>query len=266
MVMVASEAFGAAALMVVKSVVPNVVKKSAMPSERPMSPTRLTMKAFLAAAAAECLYCQKPISRYDARPTPSQPEEQHEVVGRQHQRQHRGDEQVEVAEEAAAGGRRAPCSRSSRCGSATADAGDQQQEERSRAGRRSRSKLTCRPPASNQVNRCWPTCRSSELRPSMVTNMATLSRNDSSGSAVPIRCAVLVETALGHRTTDQQDHGAQRGQRDHQPQQGEDAVGRSGVHDGSHALSENEHRVSLLSTSAGSRRRPRPTGGCGRSS
>ena len=72
-VMVASEAFGAAALMVVKSVVPNVVKKSAMPSERPMSPTRLTMKAFLAAAAAECLYCQKPISRYDARPTPSHP-------------------------------------------------------------------------------------------------------------------------------------------------------------------------------------------------
>jgi hypothetical protein len=58
---------------VVKSVVPKVVKNSAIPSERPMSPTRLTMKAFLAAAAAECLYCQKPIRRYDARPTPSQP-------------------------------------------------------------------------------------------------------------------------------------------------------------------------------------------------
>ena len=41
--------------------------------ESPMSPTRLITKAFLAAAAAECLCCQKPIRRYDARPTPSQP-------------------------------------------------------------------------------------------------------------------------------------------------------------------------------------------------
>ena len=38
-----------------------------------MSPTRLITNAFLAAAAAEGLYCQNPISRYDARPTPSQP-------------------------------------------------------------------------------------------------------------------------------------------------------------------------------------------------
>src|SRR5690242_1503374 len=42
-------------------------------SERPMSPTRLTTKAFLAATAADVLCCQNPISRYDARPTPSQP-------------------------------------------------------------------------------------------------------------------------------------------------------------------------------------------------
>src|SRR5215203_4566668 len=39
----------------------------------PMSPTRLTTKAFLAAVAAVGLCCQKPMSRYEARPTPSQP-------------------------------------------------------------------------------------------------------------------------------------------------------------------------------------------------
>ncbi len=41
--------------------------------DMPRSPTRLTTKAFLAAVAALGLYCQKPISRYEARPTPSQP-------------------------------------------------------------------------------------------------------------------------------------------------------------------------------------------------
>ncbi len=56
-----------------KSVVPKVANIRAMASDRPMSPTRLMTKAFLAAAAAEGLCCQKPISRYDARPTPSQP-------------------------------------------------------------------------------------------------------------------------------------------------------------------------------------------------
>src|SRR5262245_16817190 len=40
---------------------------------RPMSPTRLTTNAFLAAAAAEGLCDQNPISRYEARPTPSHP-------------------------------------------------------------------------------------------------------------------------------------------------------------------------------------------------
>ncbi len=54
-------------------VVPKVANISPTPSERPMSPTRLITKAFLAAAAAVGLYCQKPIRRYDARPTPSQP-------------------------------------------------------------------------------------------------------------------------------------------------------------------------------------------------
>ena len=54
-------------------VAPNVLNISMIASAMPMSPTRLTTKAFLAATAAESLYCQKPISRYDARPTPSQP-------------------------------------------------------------------------------------------------------------------------------------------------------------------------------------------------
>src|SRR5690242_19554026 len=39
----------------------------------PMSPTRLTTNAFLAAAAADGLCDQNPISIYEARPTPSHP-------------------------------------------------------------------------------------------------------------------------------------------------------------------------------------------------
>ena len=70
---VVSEASPAAADTSAYAKEPNVAKTSIAPSARPMSPTRLTTKAFLAATAAEFLCCQKPISRYDARPTPSQP-------------------------------------------------------------------------------------------------------------------------------------------------------------------------------------------------
>ena len=56
-----------------KAKVPKVVNISMMAIDRPMSPTRLTRKAFFAAVAALGLCCQKPISRYEARPTPSQP-------------------------------------------------------------------------------------------------------------------------------------------------------------------------------------------------
>jgi hypothetical protein len=113
--------------MVLKSVVPNVAKNSPMPSDRPMSPTRLTMNAFWAAAAAEGLYCQKPIRRYDARPTPSQPRS--EIVGREHQHQHRGHEQVEVSEEATA--TRVVLHVTDRVDvDQRANAGDQQQEQR----------------------------------------------------------------------------------------------------------------------------------------
>src|SRR6266540_4817822 len=50
---------------------PNSVHIDITASDMPRSPTRFTTKAFFAAVAAECLYCQNPISRYDARPTPS---------------------------------------------------------------------------------------------------------------------------------------------------------------------------------------------------
>ena len=53
--------------------VPNVATISITASDMPRSPTRLTTNALLAAVAAESLCAQKPISRYDARPTPSQP-------------------------------------------------------------------------------------------------------------------------------------------------------------------------------------------------
>src|SRR5579864_2334354 len=53
--------------------VPNWANISMMASDMPASPTRLAMNAFLAAVAAAGLYCQNPISRYEARPTPSQP-------------------------------------------------------------------------------------------------------------------------------------------------------------------------------------------------
>ncbi len=43
--------------------VPNSVNISMMPIAMPRSPTRLTTNAFLAAAAAESLCCQNPISR-----------------------------------------------------------------------------------------------------------------------------------------------------------------------------------------------------------
>ena len=63
----------APALTSTKAEDPKVASISMIASDIPMSPTRLTTKAFLAAVAAVGLCCQKPMSRYDARPTPSQP-------------------------------------------------------------------------------------------------------------------------------------------------------------------------------------------------
>src|ERR1700736_1841301 len=68
-----SLAAGDAANTPVNEIVPNVANITNMASASPTSPTRLTTNAFLAAVAADGLWYQKPISRYDARPTPSQP-------------------------------------------------------------------------------------------------------------------------------------------------------------------------------------------------
>src|SRR5215472_11835121 len=53
--------------------VPNSANISMTASDRPASPTRFTTNAFFAATAADGLNCQNPISRYEARPTPSHP-------------------------------------------------------------------------------------------------------------------------------------------------------------------------------------------------
>jgi hypothetical protein len=53
--------------------VPSCANISMIASAMPTSPTRLSTNAFLAAAAADGLCCQNPMSRYDASPTPSQP-------------------------------------------------------------------------------------------------------------------------------------------------------------------------------------------------
>ena len=52
---------------------PNVATMKISASDMPTSPTRFTTNAFFAATAADGFWYQKPISRYDARPTPSQP-------------------------------------------------------------------------------------------------------------------------------------------------------------------------------------------------
>src|SRR5215813_3955224 len=52
---------------------PNWANIRNMASVRPASPTRLAMNAFFAATGGAGLKYQNPISRYDARPTPSQP-------------------------------------------------------------------------------------------------------------------------------------------------------------------------------------------------
>ncbi len=56
-----------------KETVPSSLNIRKMARARPTSPTRFMMNAFLAAVAADGRSDQKPISRYDARPTPSHP-------------------------------------------------------------------------------------------------------------------------------------------------------------------------------------------------
>ena len=56
-----------------KSSVPKVVQSSSIPRMNAKSPMRLTTNAFFPASMADCFWYQKPISRYEQRPTPSQP-------------------------------------------------------------------------------------------------------------------------------------------------------------------------------------------------
>src|SRR3954454_20055678 len=63
----------APAFTVPKADDPNSAHMLITASDMPRAPTRFTTNAFLAAVAADGRSCQKPISRYDARPTPSQP-------------------------------------------------------------------------------------------------------------------------------------------------------------------------------------------------
>ncbi len=72
-VIVAFDACGAPAATLAKLKLPNVANITMMAIDRPKSPIRFTTNAFFAAVAADGLYDQKPISRYDATPTPSQP-------------------------------------------------------------------------------------------------------------------------------------------------------------------------------------------------
>jgi hypothetical protein len=53
--------------------VPRKYSTAAMPSRKPKSPTRLTRNALRLAKIAVGRLYQKPISRYDTRPTASQP-------------------------------------------------------------------------------------------------------------------------------------------------------------------------------------------------
>src|SRR3954449_4839645 len=66
-------ACGAAANTPTKENVPKVANINMTANDSPRSPTRLTRNAFFAATAAVGLYDQNPMSRYDARPTPSHP-------------------------------------------------------------------------------------------------------------------------------------------------------------------------------------------------
>ncbi len=91
---------GACAKMVPKSIAPVIMNTAKMPSAKPKSPTRLTMKALIAAAFASGFVVpvadEQVAHQADALPAE---EQLHQVVGG-HQHQHREGEQRQVAEEA----------------------------------------------------------------------------------------------------------------------------------------------------------------------
>ena len=72
-VIVAGESWSRFANTSVYWVVPSSANMMKIASARPTSPTRFIRNAFLAAVAADGRFVYQPISRYEARPTPSQP-------------------------------------------------------------------------------------------------------------------------------------------------------------------------------------------------
>ena len=232
----------------------------------PMSPTRLTTNAFLAAAAADGLCCQKPISRYDARPTPSQPRNSAEVVLGEHQREHRGDEQVEVGEEPAPA--RVVLHVADRVDvDQRADAGDQQQEQRRTAGRRAGP---CRRRGGRPGSRCRGAGRPGGRRRRGRAGSTNMQQAEHEGPDRQRRCRAGGPTGRCDRPPSSRIAAPASGSAmtSHSSEKTPSAAG--GVHhrDGG-ALAQRDgqgdrHQPLLLSTSAGSRRRPRPSDGSGR--
>ena len=64
---------GAAANTVAKSSAPTLLNSRNIAMRKPKSPMRLTMNAFFPASAFSRSLNQKPMSRYEQSPTPSQP-------------------------------------------------------------------------------------------------------------------------------------------------------------------------------------------------
>ena len=220
----------------------------------PMSPTRLTTKAFLAAVAARRLVLPEADQQVGREAHALPADEQHEVVVGQHQQQHRGDEEVEVAEEPA------PALVVGHVADGVdvdqpADAGDQQHED-------DRELVDQQPDADAPAAAAEPLVQR-HARPSATprrgraaaTNSSSPTANETNGARVPSRCPQRVAGPA-----DQQQHGGAGGRDgDHQPGPGEQP-GRGDGRDDFQCDASTSPR-----TSAGWRRRPRPSGGCGRS-
>ena len=83
-----------------KSSVPNVRKSRNIPSMKPKSPMRLTMKAFLPASAADFLQEIKADEQIAAQADAFPADEEQHVVRGEDQDEHEEHEQIEVGEEA----------------------------------------------------------------------------------------------------------------------------------------------------------------------
>ena len=196
--------------------------------------------------------------RREADALPAQ--EQAEVVGRHDQHEHGGHEQVEVAEEPAP-----PVVVGHVADGVDVDqrpdAGDQQHEQR---GERVVDQVEVDrevaglEPGEQALGDLAVLLRATEHRDEH--GQADQERADGQDAAEQV--SPPVHDLGDDGPADEQDHRAEQRQGDHHPQQREDAVGGGRV-DHRDLMHEGSHR-SCLSTSAGSRRRPRPSDGSGR--